>query len=124
MSQKETNFFNIDNLSKGLERKLSNGINAHIFPGDQAMVSIVKIEPKAVGTVHEHPQEQWSMMVSGSALRIQDNEKIPVSKGDFWCTPGGVRHGILGGPDGALIFDFFAPARDEYRKKGFGFAAN
>ena len=124
MSQKETNFFNIDNLSKGLGRELSNGINAHIFPGDQAMVSIVKIEPKAVGKIHEHPQEQWSMMISGSALRIQDKEEIPVAKGDFWCTPGGVRHGIIGGPNGALIFDFFAPARDEYRKKGSGFAAN
>ena len=124
MSQKETNFFNIDNLSKGLGRELSNGINAHIFPGDQAMVSIVKIEPKAVGKIHEHAQEQWSMMISGSALRIQDKEEIPVAKGDFWCTPGGVRHGIIGGPNGALIFDFFSPARDEYRKKGSGFAAN
>ena len=124
MSQKETNFFNVDNLSHGISRELSNGIKARIFPGEQAMVSIVKIQSKAVGKIHDHPQEQWSMMISGSALRIQDGEEIPVSEGDFWCTPGGIRHGIVGGPQGALIFDFFAPPRDEYKKPGSGFAAD
>ena len=69
-------------------------------------------------------RDRWSLLIEGSALRIQNEEKIPVTKGDFWCTPGGIRHGIVGGPDGAIIFDIFAPQRDEYKKPGSGFAAD
>ena len=88
------------------------------------MVSVVSIEPNSTGKIHSHPQEQWSLLIEGSALRIQNEEKIPVTKGDFWWTPGGIRHGIVGGPDGAIIFDIFAPQRDEYKKPGSGFAAD
>ena len=123
MKQKEKNFFNLNNLSKGISRTLTDGINASIFPGDQAMVSIVTIDPNSEGNIHEHPQEQWSLMISGDAIRTQDNEKIKVAKGDFWCTPGGIRHGITGGSQGAVIFDFFAPPREEYKVSGKGYAA-
>ena len=122
--QKNKYFFNLDDLSQGISRKLAEGIKTSIFPGEQAMVSIVQIDPNAKGKIHHHPQEQWSVLISGSAIRIQDNEKIPVKKGDFWCTPGETSHGIIGGTDGAIIFDFFAPPREEYKKPGIGFAAN
>ena len=66
----------------------------------------------------------WSFLIKGSATRIQNGEKILVEKGDFWCTPGGIKHGIIGGPEGATIFDIFAPQREEYKKPGSGFAAD
>ncbi len=124
MSQKKNNFFNLNDLSKGISRTLTEGVDATIFPGVQAMVSIVKIAPNAKGNIHEHPQEQWSLLISGDAYRIQDDEKIHVSKGDFWLTPGGIKHGVIGGNEGAVIFDFFAPPREEYKKSGSGYAAN
>ena len=124
MSQKDKYFFNINKTDKGIFRELGEGINTRIFPGEQAMVSVVKIDPHSTGKIHSHPQEQWSLMVEGSATRIQGNEKISVSKGDFWCTPGGVNHGIIGGSKGAVIFDIFSPPRNEYKKPGSGFAAN
>ena len=124
MSQKDKYFFNINTTDKGIFRELGEGINTRIFPGDQAMVSVVKIDPNSTGKIHSHPQEQWSLLVEGSATRIQGNEKISVSKGDFWCTPGGVSHGIIGGSKGAVIFDIFSPPRDEYKKPGSGFATN
>ncbi len=122
--QKNEYFFNLDDLSKGISRKLADGIKTSIFPGEQAMVSIVQIDSNARGKIHNHPQEQWSVLISGSAIRIQGNEEIPVKKGDFWCTPGGTSHGIIGGVEGATIFDFFAPPREEYKKPGTGFAAD
>ena len=53
-------------------------------------------------------------MLEGSAVRIQGGEEIPVKKGDFWCSPGGIEHGVIGGPDGAVILDVFSPPRAEY----------
>jgi quercetin dioxygenase-like cupin family protein len=123
MGQKDTNFFSIDALEQGISRTLGDGITARIFPGKQAMISVVRIEPNALGAIHSHSQEQWGVMIEGSAVRIQDGEEIAVEKGNFWCSPGGIKHGIIGGPDGAIILDVFSPPRPEYTKPGSGFAA-
>ena len=120
MKQKD-NFFNINNLKKGLQRQLGDGLKTSIFFGKQAMVSIVEIEPNAQGKIHSHPQEQWGFLIEGSGIRIQGNEEIQINKGDFWQTPGGVDHGIIGGPEGAKILDVFSPPRDEYKISGSGF---
>ena len=121
MKQKNTNFFNIDAMEQGIKRTLVDGITTRIFPGEKAMLSIVRIEPNAVGTIHSHPQEQWGVMLEGTAVRIQDGEEITVHKGDFWCSPGNVEHGVIGGPDGAVILDVFSPPRLEYTRPGSGF---
>ena len=123
MSQRE-NFFNVDALEQGIARQLADGLTTRIFPGEQAMVSIVRIEPNASGTVHAHPQEQWGLCLRGSGVRTQGGEAIEVGEGDFWRTPGNVEHGFRAGADGAVIVDMFAPPRDEYRKAGEGFAAD
>lgn len=117
----EISLFNLNDPDQGIARQLAEGISTRIFPGDQAMVSVVTLEPNAIGTRHSHPQEQWGVILEGSAIRVQGNEEFAVRAGDFWCTPGGVEHAVRAGPEGARILDFFAPPRDEYRKPGSGF---
>ena len=117
-------FFNIKSLEKGIHRKLSDGIDAHIFPAEQSMASVVVIAPNAVGKIHCHPQEQWSVLIQGAGTRIQNGEHIPLKEGDFWVAPGDCEHGIVGGPEGAVIVDIFAPARPEYTKPGEGFGSH
>lgn len=124
MGQKDTNFFNIDALEQGITRTLGEGITTRIFPGRQAMISVVRIEANALGAIHSHSQEQWGVMIEGSAIRIQDGEEIAVEKGDFWCSPSDIEHGIRGGQNGAIILDIFSPPRPEYTKPGSGFAAD
>lgn len=114
-------FFNLHDMSQGIARELAEGITTRIFPGEQAMLSVVRLEPNAEGTMHSHPQEQWGVMLEGSALRIQDGEEFQVSAGDFWRTPGNAPHTVKAGPEGAVILDVFAPPRDEYRQAGKGF---
>ena len=123
MASKPENFYSLNDLEGGIFRQLTDDITAHIFPAEQSMASIVHIAPHAHGTIHSHPQEQWSILIEGSATRLQGGEEISVTKGDFWVAPGGVEHGIIGGPEGAVIVDIFAPARPEYTKPGSGFAA-
>ena len=117
------NFFHIDDLSEGLARELTSGVTTRIFAGDQAMLSVVRIEPNARGTLHSHPEEQWGYMIEGSATRIQGSEHIQVEKGSFWRTPGNVEHTVIGGPKGCIILDVFAPPREEYKTPGSGFGA-
>lgn len=116
-------FFNLDALEQGIERQLAEGMSTRIFSGSDAMISVVRIEPGKSGERHSHPQEQWGLCLRGSGWRWQDGEEIEVSAGDFWRTPGGVEHGFTAGPNGALIYDVFAPPREEYKNAGSGFGS-
>ena len=120
MSEK-LNFFHLDDPDQGISRSLAEGMSTRIFAGEQAMISIVRIDPNQAGEVHSHPQEQWGLCLRGSGVRLQGGEEIAVGKGDFWRTPGGVEHGFRAGPDGAVIYDVFAPPREEYTREGSGF---
>ena len=120
MSQK-AEFHNLDRPDDGLFRELAPGLTTHIFAGEQAMLSVVVIAPGAEGVIHHHPEEQWGVLLEGSAVRIQGDVEIPVSKGDFWRTPGNVPHTIRAGSDGARVLDIFSPPRPEYNKAGSGF---
>ena len=122
MSQK-AEFHNLDNPHDGLLRELAPGLSTRIFTGEHAMLSIVTIAPGAMGTMHHHPEEQWGVLLSGSAIRFQGDEQIAVKAGDFWRTPGNVPHTMRAGADGARVLDFFAPPRSEYKKPGSGFGA-
>lgn len=117
------NFFNIDDREHGVVRELAEGMTARVFAGDQAMISVVTIAPNRAGRIHSHPQEQWGLCLRGSGVRVQDGVEHEVKAGDFWRSPGGVAHGFRAGPEGAVIYDVFAPPRDDYRTAGGGFGA-
>jgi len=122
--EKHPEFHNIDDASDAIVRQLADGLTAHIYPGDQAMISVVTVEPGASGSLHHHPEEQWGLCLDGSGIRVQGDEEIPFSKGDFWRTPGGIPHTMRAGADGCRVLDIFAPPREEYRTPGSGFGSS
>lgn len=117
-------FFNTTSLQGGIDRDLAEGIKTSIFSGDQAMLSIVRFEPGSVGAIHDHPEEQWGICLSGNGIRIQQGERVPVKAGDFWLTPGGVSHGMQAGESGMTVIDVFAPPRGSYKTAGSGFGVD
>lgn len=123
MSQKDE-FHNINALSGGIFRELAEGLSTRIFSGEQAMLSIVTIEPFCQGKMHHHPEEQWGLLLEGSAIRYQGDEEIHVTKGDFWRTPSNVPHTMKAGAEGAKVLDVFSPPRSEYKISGKGFGNN
>ncbi|MEM7344951.1 MAG: cupin domain-containing protein [Chloroflexota bacterium] len=123
MSNEQPWLFNLHDETQGLARKLAEGLTARIFVGDNAMLSVVNIEPHSQGKIHSHPEEQWGVLISGACTRIQDGVEIEAQAGDFWHTPGNVSHGIRTGESAAVVLDIFSPPRPEYRQKGEGFEA-
>ena len=117
------NEFHNLNDAGDVSRELAPGINARIFIGDNAMLSIVDLRANAKGTIHSHPEEQWGVLLEGEGVRVQGGSQITVKQGDFWRTPGGVSHGFIAGPNGARILDIFSPPRKEYKKPGAGFGS-
>lgn len=114
-------FFNLHDMSQGISRTLADGLDTRIFPGENVMLSVVRIAPNKAGEVHSHVQEQWGVMLEGSGVRTQDGVEHDVRAGDFWQTPSNVAHGLRAGPEGAVVLDIFSPPRDEYRQAGSGF---
>lgn len=114
-------FHHLDDAADGLARVLAPGLTTRIFAGDHAMLSVVTLEPGAEGRLHSHAEEQWGVLLSGSATRIQGDDEIAVGPGDFWRTPPHVPHAMRAGPEGARVLDIFAPPRAAYARAGSGF---
>ena len=117
-------FFNIDDMSQGIARTLSDGLETRIFPGENVMLSVVRIGPDKSGVEHSHPQEQWGVLLEGSGVRTQDGVEQSVAAGDFWQTPGDMPHSFRAGAEGAVVLDIFSPPREEYRRAGSGFGVS
>jgi quercetin dioxygenase-like cupin family protein len=107
-------FYSLADETQGLLRTLASGLRSRIFVGDRVMLSVVSIEPDAMSEIHQHPEEQWGVLLEGDGVRIQDGAEIAVSCGDFWQTPGGVPHAFRAGKSGARVLDIFSPPRREY----------
>lgn len=117
---KSQEFHNLNDPEDGIHRELAAGVSARIFVGDRAMLSIVTLEPQAKGEVHQHPEEQWGILLEGDGVRTQGEEEIAVIAGDFWRTPGDVPHAFRAGPNGARLLDMFSPPREQYKTVGSG----
>src|SRR6267378_4347463 len=104
----------------GIERQLAPGVNARVFPGVHAMLSVVTLEPGAVSPVHAHPNEQWGVCLEGEWIRVQDGVEHHVKAGDFWQTPPNVPHGGRALGVRCVVLDIFAPPREEYRRARAG----
>ena len=117
----DNEFFNLNDVNQGIRRKLAPGLDARIFVGAEAMISLVTFEPNAEGRSHSHPEEQWGVLLAGDGVRTQRAKEYPVSAGDFWRTLGGVPHSFRAGVNGARILDIFSPPREEYKESGTGF---
>ena len=65
-------FFNLHDLTQGIGRQLAEGMETRIFPGDNVMISVVRIAPGTAGDIHAHPEEQWGVLLEGSGIRVHD----------------------------------------------------
>lgn len=124
MARSKIELFNLERREGGIFRQLADGMTTTIFPGEKAMLSVVRIDPHAMGQMHKHPEEQWGVMLEGSATRYQDDVEFLIRKGDIWRTPPHAMHTMKAGPDGAVVLDIFAPVRKEYLTPGSGFAGS
>ena len=115
--------YTLEDPQGGIVRKLAEGMSTQIFAGDKSMLSIVAIEPGAMGEMHQHPEEQWGVVLEGSATRYQGEISFEIKKGDFFRTPPDVGHTMKAGAEGVRVLDIFAPLREDYLKPGEGFSS-
>jgi quercetin dioxygenase-like cupin family protein len=79
------------------------------------MLSVVEMQPGAVVEEHSHPHEQMGMLISGDFTFTIGDETRHVQPGEMWRIPGGIRHKVIAGPNGAKALDVFQPIREDYK---------
>lgn len=66
------------------------------------------------GKTHWHENEQLLVMVEGMVKLTIDGREMEAHPGDLVFFPAGSRHAAIGvGPDGAVYYEIFAPARPD-----------
>jgi len=64
--------------------------------------------------IHTHPHEQVGYLAEGHVVMTIDGKKYELRKGDSYCAPSNVPHGVLT-LEHSVIIDTFYPPREDYR---------
>lgn len=89
-------------------------VRARSANGERLTMALVELAPGAVVPEHRHENEQMGMVVSGSVTFTVDGETRTLGPGGTWRIPSNRPHDVVTGPDGALVVDVFAPAREDW----------
>ena len=104
-----------DDLAGLAPQQLFEGFLARSVHGEQLTLAVVEIEPNAVLPEHEHANEQFGMVLRGSASFRVGDETRELRPGDIWRIPSHTPHTLVAGPEGAEVLDVFSPPRDDWR---------
>ena len=109
-----------DDLAAISAQQLSPGYLARAVHGSRLTFAVVEVEPHAELAEHSHENEQLGIVLRGSVrFRVGDEEKT-LAAGGTWTIPSNTPHFVKGGPEGAVVLDVFAPAREEWKQLDAG----
>jgi quercetin dioxygenase-like cupin family protein len=89
----------------------ADGVDAQILSGEHMHLIRAVYPPGTPYEMHDHPHEQFSLLLSGRLLLTVGDETREIGPGDGWYAPGGVPHGgeVLG-DESAVFIDVYSPA--------------
>jgi quercetin dioxygenase-like cupin family protein len=90
------------------------GVVARTVEGERMSFAIVELGPDSVVDEHQHPNEQIGIVLSGTMSFTIGGETRSLNAGDIYNIPGGVKHHVKAGPDGAVVVDVFSPVRADW----------
>jgi quercetin dioxygenase-like cupin family protein len=95
-------------------RRIWESVVVRTIDGERLTLGVVELDPDAVVPEHAHDNEQLGMVLQGSLrFRVGDDTR-DLGPGGTWRIPSNVPHEVHVGPDGAVVVDVFAPAREDW----------
>jgi quercetin dioxygenase-like cupin family protein len=108
------------NLREIAPQQLGPGYLARAVHGARVTFAVVEVAPHAELPEHSHGNEQLGIVLEGSvSFRIGEEERT-IAAGGTWTIPPEVPHRVIGGEEGAVVLDVFAPAREEWKQLAAG----
>jgi quercetin dioxygenase-like cupin family protein len=93
-----------------------NGVTARAVVGREMTFAVVELDPNTAVELHQHPNEQMGVVLSGSLRFTVGTEERELRPGDTYAIPGGVPHQAVSGPGGAVVVDVFSPVREDWQR--------
>lgn len=94
----------------------SEGVVLRPFFGKGLMASYATFAPNANAPLHQHTQEQLTVVVSGRLLFTVGEQTRWMEPGDMVSIPPNVPHKAVGGEQGCVAIDMFSPIREGFRE--------
>lgn len=96
--------------------EVGQGVERKILASDGKMMTVeVHFKKGSIGTVHSHPHEQISYVVSGSFEFELEGKKEIIRAGDSYYVKPDAMHGVVALED-SVILDVFTPQREDFLK--------
>jgi quercetin dioxygenase-like cupin family protein len=89
------------------------GIARRVLTTSKATVQEYRFDAGATFPIHQHPQEQITLVLEGDLSFSADGDSHELSAGAWSVVPGDVPHGISAGPSGARFLAIVVPPRKE-----------
>ena len=104
-----------DDLAEIAPQLVWTGVRGRVVGAERVTFAVIELDPDVVVPEHTHENEQVGVLAAGSVrFRIGDEER-ELESGATWRIPPKVPHEVLVGPDGAVVVEIFAPARDDWK---------
>jgi quercetin dioxygenase-like cupin family protein len=108
---------NLADLADLVPIQVWEGVVARRVEGERLTVAVVELAPNAIVPEHRHANEQCGLVIEGEVtFRIADEERV-LGPGGTWRIVSDTPHSVVTGPDGAVLIDVFAPARDDWNDR-------
>jgi quercetin dioxygenase-like cupin family protein len=89
------------------------GIDRRVLTTAEATVQLYRFAPGATFPIHDHAQEQITLVIEGEIAFSAGGDRHELSAGAWSVVPRGVPHGITAGPAGARFIAIIVPPRTE-----------
>ena len=97
-------------------QQIWDGVVGRAVHGERITMGVIELDPGSIVPEHRHENEQLGVVLRGSvAFRVGD-ETRELRPGETWRIPANTPHEVRTGPDGAVVIDVFAPARDDWKE--------
>ena len=87
------------------------GLRRRTLESAEATINEYTFEPTASFPLHQHPQEQITLVLEGRVEMTIEDRTAELSAGDWSVVGPDVEHGITAGADGARILAIIVPRR-------------
>jgi quercetin dioxygenase-like cupin family protein len=95
------------NALPGLTRKT-------LAQSQSMMICEFRFDAQVEIPIHSHPHDQVGYLVEGHVEMTIDGKKYELIKGDSYCAPSNVPHGVYT-LEPSVIVDTFCPPREDYQ---------
>ncbi|MCP2357027.1 quercetin dioxygenase-like cupin family protein [Nonomuraea thailandensis] len=87
---------------------------ARVIHGEQLTLAVVELPPGGLVPEHRHVNEQIGLCLHGTLTFRVGQETRDLGPGGSWRILANVAHEVQAGPEGAVVVEAFAPARDDW----------